>query len=50
MQQMMLCTLPGPAGELTVLPRPLARLRGPTSKGGRGREGKGRGRERMASS
>jgi len=33
----------GGAGELTALPRPLAVFKGPTSKG---REGKGRGRER----
>jgi len=32
-----------PLGELTALPRPLAGFEGPTSKGGRGGEGKGSG-------
>jgi len=36
-----------PLGELTALPQtPQLDLRGPTSKGGEGREGKGGGRER----
>jgi len=34
---------PDPAGELTVLPRPIAGFKGPTSKG-RGRRGKGMGK------
>jgi len=36
------CSAPNPDGELTVIPRPVAGFKGPTSKR-RGRERKGRG-------